>query len=875
MTPSHDTAFWDEVEGIFSDALALDPPVRAGLLATRCGDRADLRAEVQSLLEAHDRATAFMGRATLASDAPTDFFSTGVHAGDTVGAFRLVSRIATGGMGTVYLGERVAGDFTQRVAIKVIAAPLTREADARRFRTERQILASIRHPYIVSLIDGGVTPRGEAFLVMELVDGVPITQYCRERGLALQARLELFRQICDAVHHAHARFIVHRDLKPANILVTAEGVPKVLDFGVATLLENPLAAGPDQHDARIAARTEAGPGPLTPGYASPEQMRGLAITTASDIYALGVVLYELLTGTRPYETAGKPLDEVMRLVVDADTTRPSLSTPNSQEQPPYDWRRALNGDLDAIVLKALRKDPPERYASADALSKDVERYLNGRPVEARAPSAAYVARKLVARHTIAFTSAGLSLLIVVGALAVALWQARVARVERDKARAEATKARTATAFLGRVFQSANPVQTRGQTVTARELLDAGTQSITSELQGQPDVQASLLIVMAQAYERLGIVDRAMPLAEQALALRERSKAPPAELSDALFVVGSLYRRQGRPREGVPLLERAVRLREANVGPDDPELARSLAALALSLEAIGRPDGVPDMIRRAIRIQERADPKSAALALLYNNLATVLHRRGELAGARDAYDKSIAVYNLSTETANWGIAMPLLNLGTLLREREEIDAARPYFERALDIDRKIFGPESAPTAYTLACLGDLARARGDLKAAHQLLGDSLRIYGISRKPDHLDLVAPLTYLAQTDLTEGHPREAIPLLERALAISEKTHGRDHSAVADVLVDLAAARAAANGPAAGEADARRALAIDRKTLPPTHVSLVRTLTTVGRLMIDEHRNADARPYLEEAVRIAAAQLPEHHSWRLDAERALRDAQ
>jgi serine/threonine protein kinase/tetratricopeptide (TPR) repeat protein len=871
MTLAPDPAFWNDVEAIFSEALALDPLARAQLLATRCGDRADLRAEVQSLLEAHDRATAFMGQATVSSDARADVFSAGLREGDTVGAFRLVSRIATGGMGTVYVAERVAGDFTQRIAVKVIAAPLTRESDARRFRTERQILASLRHPYIVSLIDGGVTPRGEAFLAMELVDGVPITRYCRDHGLDLRTRLELFRQICDAVHHAHARFIVHRDLKPANILVTADGVPKVLDFGVAKLLEDPLAEG----RAHSEARTEAGVGPLTPGYASPEQMRGLPITTASDIYTLGVVLYELLTGTRPYETAGKPFDEVMRLVVDADTTRPSLSAPNPEEQPPYDWRRALNGDLDAIVLKALRKDPGDRYASVDALSKDVERYLNGRPVEARVPSTAYVARKLIARHKVAFASAGLSMLVVVGALGVALWQARMARVERDKARAEAAKARTATAFLGRVFQSANPVQTRGQTVTARELLDAGTASIASELQGQPDVQASLLIVMAQAYDRIGMVDRAVPLAEQALALRERSNAPPAELSDALFVVGSMYRRQGRPRDGVAPLERSVRLREASVGPDDPELARSLSALALCLEAIGRPEGVLDMIRRAIRIQQRADPKSAALALLYNNLATVLHRRGDLAGARDAYEQSIAVYNVSTETANWGIAMPLLNVGTLLREREEIDAARPYFERALDIDKKIFGPESAATAYTLACLGDLARARGDLKAAHELLGESLRIYGVSRKPDHIDLVAPLTYLAQTDLTEGRPREALPLLERALAISEKAHGPDHSAVAEVLVDLAAARAAANGAASGEAEARRALAIERKTLAPTHVSLVRALTTLGRLMIDEHRNAEARPYLEEAVRIATAQLPEHHSWRVDADRALRDAQ
>jgi eukaryotic-like serine/threonine-protein kinase len=580
-------------------------------------------------------------------------------------------------------------------------------------------------------------------------------------------------------------------------------VPKVLDFGVAKLIEDPLDAGLARRDAR----TEAGIGPLTPGYASPEQLRGLTITTASDVYALGVVLYELLTGARPYETAGKPFDEVIRLVVDADTTPPSQSTPNPEELPPYDWRRMLNGDLDAIVLGALRKEPAERYASADAFAKDIERYLQGQPVEARAPSTAYIARKLIARHQVAFASAALSVLVVVAASGVAVSQARVARLERDKARAEAAKARTATAFLGRVFQSANPVQTRGQTVTARQLLDTGTASIASGLQDQPEVQASLLIVMAQAYERLSVLDRAVPLAEQALALRERSHAAAADLGEALFVVGALYRRQGRPADAVPLLERSVKLREASLGSDDPELARSLSALALALDGTGRSDGVPDMIRRALRIQERADPNSAALALLYINLATVLHRNGDLACARHAYDKSIAVYSASTEAGNWGIAMPLLNVGTLLREREEIDAARPYFERALDIDKRVFGPESASTAYTLACLGDLAQARRDLSAARRLLDESLRIYAIARPPDHIDLVAPLTYLAHTDLDEHRAGDAVSLLERALAIAEKTHGADHSAVADVLVDLAIARAALGGPAAGQADVVRA--------------------------------------------------------------------
>ena len=864
-TDSLTRAFWNRVEAIFHDALGLDPSERARLLDLRCGGEQAVRDEVQSLLDAYGRATAFMPRAAASPAATADPAPAGLGEGDSVGAFRLVKRIAAGGMGTVYLAERIDGGFAQSVAVKMMTARVIHDEAARRFRTERQILASLQHPYIVSLIDGGVTTGGEPYLVMELVDGSPITSACRERGLDLRARLSLFRQICDAVHYAHVRFIVHRDLKPANVLVTGDGVPKVLDFGVAKLLEDPLAAGAD--------RTEAGVGPLTPGYASPEQLRGLPITTASDIYALGVMLYELLAGARPYDTAGKPLDEVMKIVVDTDTVRPSQSRPEPHEQPPYEWRRTLKGDLDAIVMKALRKDPGERYASADALSRDIERYLNGQPVEAQPPSTTYLVRKLVARHRIAFASAATSAAIVVLSLALALWQARVARGERDRAQAEAIKARTTTAFLGRVFQNANPVQSRGQTVTARQLLDSGTASIRSELKDQPDVQAALLIVMAQAYDRLSAGDQATPLAEQALAVREHANASNADLAEALFVVGSLYRRQGRPGDAVPLLERSLKLREMTLGPDDPAVGSSLSALALARDGAGHPDGVPEMIRRAIRIGERATPNTSGLALLHNNLATMLHQRGDLAGARAAYERSIAVYTASTDTGNWGVAMPLLNLGTLLREREEIDAARPLFDRALEIDRRTFGPESAATAYTLACLGDLARGRGDLRSARDLLDESLRIYGKVRRPDHIDLVAPLTYLSQTDLADGRATQALPLAERALSIAEKTHGPDHPAVADALIDVGVARAATGGPAAGEPALRRALAIQRKTLSSAHASLVRGLTALSHVLVDQRRPVEARPLLEEAVRIASAQLPPRHTRRLEAERLLRE--
>jgi serine/threonine protein kinase len=279
-----------------------------------------------------------MRHPTMAGDpvgAPT------LREGDVVGQFKLVELIASGGMGIVYRAGRADGAFEQQVAVKIISAPIAHEDVKRRFLAERQILATLHHPHIVGLLDAGLTDEGQAYLIMEFVDGVPITMYCRDRALAIDDRLRLLRQVCDAVHYAHAHFVVHSDLKPANVLVTSDGIPKVLDFGIATLLEAPAPVKPPS-----AAR---GSGPLTPNYASPEQLRGAEVTIASDVFGLGMLMFELLTGTRPYDVAGKPLEEVLRIVAETPTLRPSEATPASDVCPPDDWRRALRGDLDAIA----------------------------------------------------------------------------------------------------------------------------------------------------------------------------------------------------------------------------------------------------------------------------------------------------------------------------------------------------------------------------------------------------------------------------------------------------------------------------------------------------------------------------------------------
>jgi non-specific serine/threonine protein kinase/serine/threonine-protein kinase len=485
--------FWRDVEAIFEEVADLDAARRAERLTARCGNRQDLRAEIESLLEADARVEEFMDRPSAISDGTIPNPPPGI--GSAIGPFRLVAEIGAGGMGTVYLAERADGEFSQRVAVKIIGLPMSDAGTAKRFRAERQILASLRHPNIVSLLDGGVTPDGHAYLVMEYVDGVPVARYCADRALSLGDRLRLFRTVCAAVHYAHRHSVVHRDLKPANILVGPDGTPKVLDFGVAKMLDSSLASG--------GTATSIGPGPLTPNYASPEQIRGVPLTTSSDVYALGVLLYELVAGVRPYETEGKSLDEVVRIVVDADPPRPSSHTRVLERRLPYDVKRALKGDVDAIVLRAIAKQPEDRYGSAEELSEDIGRFLDGAPVIAREPSLGYLVRKLARRHKTAFVAAGVSLVLILCALLYAVRQAQIAKVERQRAEARFGEVRQlASALIFEIHDAVAPLA--GSTPVRRTIVERAL-GYLERLAGEAHGDTALQLDLSRAYVRIGKV----------------------------------------------------------------------------------------------------------------------------------------------------------------------------------------------------------------------------------------------------------------------------------------------------------------------------------------------------------------------------------
>ena len=424
--------------------------------------------------------------------------------GDTIGPYQITGAVGHGGMGTVYCARRSDQQFRQSVAIKLVRTgpgmnPGTNQELLARFRAERQILANINHPNIARLLDGGITESGLPYLVMEFIEGQTLDRYLSAHTPAIPERLALFRQICAAIQHAHQNLIVHRDLKPGNIMVTADGTLKLLDFGIAKLLA-PDASVDTVIYTRPAERL------MTPEYASPEQIRGGNITTATDIYGLGVLLYELLTGARPFEIANLTYVEVEKLICETQPRPPSLVGARTVRV-----ASLKQTDLDRIVLKALHKVPERRYASAADLSADIERYLHGFPVIARPDSFSYRTRKFVGRHAVGVSAAVLFLVTVIG-LSIDL------AVQRNRARHEAATAEAVSQYVVGLFNSSRPDATEGRSVSARELLDQGTERLHRDFSGEPAIKARLLDTLGTVYYQLGALDRAAPLLSEAEAI---------------------------------------------------------------------------------------------------------------------------------------------------------------------------------------------------------------------------------------------------------------------------------------------------------------------------------------------------------------------
>ena len=701
--------------------------------------------------------------------------------GTPIGPYRILREIGHGGMGTVYLAERADHQYEKTVALKLLRGwSAANEHLVRRFLEERQILAALDHPDIARLLDGGVTPDGLPWFAMEYVDGVPLDRYCDERRLSIESRLELFCRVCAAVQYAHRNLVVHRDLKPANILVTAEGGVKLLDFGIAKLL------GTDATDVS-ASLTVTGERVMTLQYASPEQIRGDPITTASDVHALGVLLYEVLTGRYPYRLTTREPHDVARAILEEEPERPSVAVLRMGETSegraaageiaPAKLARRLRGDLDTIVATALQKDPGRRYASAEQLGADVRRHLDGLPVTARPDSGFYRARKFVRRHRVGVAIATGVALVVVGFTVVTAVQAVRIRGQAARIAVERDRAEEVSRFLAGLFQTADPFAGAGAGFTAREMLDSGAARIDRELAGQPATRAQMMLEMGRAYFGLGARDRARRFGEVSLAIQRRvSPAAPLEIAQTLDFLGLVRVEQGELDGAERAYREALTLRRQLLGPGHRDVARTLNGLAGVLRAEGRFGAADSVSREAVALD------GAPLAESLEGLAHAVRERGDFAAAESLYARVLVLRRQELPEAHPQIASSIINLAASLGDAGKPVDADSLFRNGLEAKRRLLGDEHPDIAADEAQYARLLHQRESDQPAEALYRHALTI-ARRRFPE----VHPVTATIQLGLGEllldrGAADRAEPLIREALAMRRTTMPPGHPAVSE---------------------------------------------------------------------------------------------
>ena len=689
----------------------------------------------------------------------------------TLGNYHILQTLGEGGMGTVYLAEQFH-PVRRRVALKVIKVGMDSGRVVARFESERQALALMNHRNIARIHDAGTTPEGSPYFAMEYVEGQPIIRYCDQRRLALAERLELFAQVCEGVQHAHQKGIIHRDLKPSNVLVRerdAKRVPKIIDFGVAKATSQPLTERP--------LHTELGQLIGTPEYMSPEQaeMTGMDIDTRTDVYQLGVMLYELLTGRLPFESEELRLtgfNEFRRRIIEEEALRPSAvvaaadpakaaASAAARGLEPGGLVRALRGDLDWIVMKALEKDRMRRYASASELAADIERHLRDEPVLAGPPSQLYRMRKFTRRHLAGVAFGAVLLVLLVGFAAAMAVQVELLARARDVASQEADAAEQVSEFLVRLFELSDPRGESRGSITARELLDSGAAEIEG-LQGQPLAQARLLHTMGRVYASLGMHQHARSLLEQALALREQELGEHPEVAETMEVLaGVLYLQHGEPERAVTLARRALEIRREQLGPEDPSVADSLTFLGSMLATMGDPSAEA-MHEQALEIRERVlPPDDPEIAVSLTNRAGYLKRQGRYDEAQRLNERALEIWRSAGDELR--VAESLRHLAGLYEMRADWKTARRHREQQLEIERRVLGEEHPDVAPGLMALALLELELGERRRAAATYERASRIL---ERAEHLETPLVLYQRACYEALAGRSDAALDFLRQAV-------------------------------------------------------------------------------------------------------------
>jgi len=860
------TARWEWVKTLLQQALDLAPEQRTAFLDEACSSDSALREELDSLLAAAEEVrSSFMQSPPLA-----DEFLHGMKAGVTLEPgqtiaqrFHLVRKLGEGGMGQVWLAEQ-SSPVRRSVALKLIRAGMYDEAVVQRFQAERQSLAIMDHPAIAKVFDAGTTEQGQPYFVMEYVPGLPITEYCDQKKFSIQQRLELFIQACEGVQHAHQKAIIHRDLKPANILVVevdGKPVPRIIDFGLAKAT-SPQFGGDDQV-------TRLGTFPGTPGYMSPEQAdpRGGDVDTRSDVYSLGIVLYVLLTGTLPLDLRlgqTQSLDEVLRRLREEEPPRPSArASSNPASTPAFAEARGtetaqlaglLQGDLDWITMKALEKDRARRYATPSELAADLQRYLNHEPVLARPASSTYRLQKYVRRHRVGVTAAAVLVLLLAGFALVQAVQLRRITKERDRANRERDRATRISDFMTDMFKVSDPSEARGNSITAREILDKASQDIATGLANDPELQGRLMYTMGNVYSSLGLDSRAESLLSRALETQRRTLGwENPDTLDSAASLGQSLRYQGRYAEAEKLLRETVETQRRILGPTHPDTLRSINGLGNTLYYEGDYAHAEKLLRGVFDIdREVRGPENPDTLKAMRDLSVTVRMEGHLAEAETLQRDALAMQRRVFGPEHPDTLSVMVSLANTLLLEGHYGGAERLEREILSVESKILGKEHPDTLTAMYNLTRILAQEGHSAEAETLIRDAIAVQRRVLGPEHPDVLDSLDMLAETLLQEGKKSEAEQVLRGAVAVKTRTLGPEHAATLFSMADLGETLLAEGHYAEAEQVQRKTSDARHRVLGPEQRDTLYSMSDLADVLSHEGHAVEAEQRLHQTLEV-----------------------
>ena len=861
---------WRRAQAVFETALDRPSDQRAEFVRRACGPDHELRVSVESLLTLDRKHQGFLELAVSQPELRPISEPSSPWRDRCLGPYRIRRQIGRGGMSRVYLGERSDGDIEQKVAIKLIDGA-SRPAMLRLFRRERRILARLEHPNIARFLDSGTTEEGLPYAVMEYVEGTPVTDYCDTLRLGIRKRLGIFLKICAAVQAAHQNLIVHRDLKPGNILVTDSGEPKLLDFGIAKLLDL----------SRVGETTQTQDRFLTPDYASPEHLAGELITTASDVYSLGLLLYSFLTGCLPSDrwssstsTAIVDYDREPRLPSTTVATGDALdlaTSATSRGTTPTRLRRALRGDLDNIILRCLRREPQHRYTSVEHLAEDLRRHLAGLPVHAEPPLLAYRIGKFTRRHAGGVAAAFITALALAGFVVMTVLHSEQVAQERDTAQQAEREAEQVIRFLTDAFRLADPYQGADLgrrpdgDVTVREILDYSTKRVVHDFDEQPVLQARLMEALGQVNTNLAQTETAIPLLRQALAIRRQVLGDEhLDVARTLNSLAEALSDSGLLDEAEALLNEAVAISRDR--PDgEPHQADSLTLMGTLLMEKGEYQAATPLLRKALALHRKhgnAESRLAARVLV--SLGGALWLEKNLDTAEPMLLEGLAMLHRVVGKSHPDVAEAQRYLGWVLAQKGDHAAAEAMFRESLAMYRQLLGPEHSETLTSLSGLAEFLFLKGDYDAAEVTLREVLELDRRVRGEKHPYVAIDLNSLALAVWEQGDLPQAESLFRQALALARENWGPDHRGTIAYLHLLGELLYEAGHTASAEPILRQALSQRSKLFGSKSQTVATTGAVLADLLASKGRLDEALPLAEEAAEIMASLFPPDH-WRV----------